>query len=383
MASLTAELDRTAGPEPEVSLLDLLLLLIRRRRAIAGVGLTAAGLTAVAMLVWPPTYMAEAVILPPQQEQSSQALLMGSIPALGGLAGLGAASAFLRNPAELYIGILRSRTVADSLIRKFRLRDVYGRDSLTAARKALERHADITTGRDSLIRIRVEDHDPARAAQLANAFVDELQARNSTLALTTASQRRLFFERQLAGAKDALAQAEAALKKVQQASGLVFPQGQSEALIRSMAQLHAEVAAREVQIQSMREYAAAGNPQLQIAEREAAALRDQLTKLERGAPEGLGLPARELPEAGMEYLRKLRDVKYHELLFEILSKQYEAARIDEARQSPMLQVVDPAVVPDRKSWPPRALFTLAAGCLGVIGASVWVLIRARAAGAQR
>ncbi len=386
MESVAAELERTIESEHEVSLLDLLRVLGRRKRMIAGAGLIAAGLTAIAVFLWPPTYTAEAVILPPQPEQSSQAMMMGSVAGLGnlgGLAGLGAASALLRNPAELYIGILKSRTIAESLIAKFRLHEVYGRSSLTDTRKALERHTNISAGRDSLIRIRVDDRDRTRAAQLANAYVDELQSRNSGLALTSASQRRLFFERQLAEEKNALADAEVALKKVQQGSGLVFPQGQSEALIRSIAQLRAEIAGREVQLQGMRAYAAPGNPQLQMVEREAAALRGQLDKLERGAPEGSAVPARNLPEAGLEYVRKLRDVKYHELLFEILSRQYEAARIDEARMAPLVQVVDPAVVPDKKSWPPRTLFTLAAGCLGALGACVFVLVKQRTAGVAR
>jgi uncharacterized protein involved in exopolysaccharide biosynthesis len=386
MASVTTDFDRTAETEPEISLLDLLRVLGRRKRIIAGAGLIAAGLTAVAAFLWPPTYTAEAVILPPQPEQSSQAMMMGSFAGLGnlgGLAGLGAASALLRNPAELYIGILKSRTVAESLIAKFRLPDVYGKGSLTGTRKALERHTTITAGRDSLIRIRVDDRDRTRAAELANAYVDELQSRNSGLALTSASQRRLFFERQLAEEKNALADAEVALKKAQQGSGLVFPQGQSEALIRSIAQLRAEIAGREVQLQSMRAYAAPGNPQLQMVERETTAFREQLDKLERGAPEGLAVPARKLPEASLDYVRKLREVKYHELLFEILSRQYEAARIDEVRMAPLVQVVDAAVVPDRKSWPPRTLFTVAAGCLGALGACVVVLVRQRPAGAHR
>ncbi|MGE5645919.1 MAG: Wzz/FepE/Etk N-terminal domain-containing protein [Acidobacteriota bacterium] len=364
--------------EPEISLLEVLHVLARHRRLIAAAALLAAGLAGIAVFFWPPSYTAEAVILPPQPEQSSQAMMMGSLAGLGnlgGLAGVGAASGFLRNPAELYIGILKSRTVADSLIARFRLAGVYGTSGLTGSRRALERHTSISAGRDSLIRIRVDDHDRARAAQLANAYVDELQRRNSGLALTLASRRRVFFEQQLAGEKNALADAEVALKKVQQASGLVLPEGQSEALIRSIAQLRAEIAGREVQLQGMSAYAAPGNPQLRMVQREVDALRAQLNKLEGGAPDGLAVPARSLPALGLEYVRKLRDVKYHEVLFEILSKQYEAARIDEVRMAPLVQVVDQAVVPDRKSWPPRGLFTLAAGCLGALAACAWVLVK--------
>jgi tyrosine-protein kinase Etk/Wzc len=363
--------------EAEISLLDLLGVLGRRKRLIGAVTVLAMGVTAAAVLLIPPSYTAEAVILPPQPEQSSQAMMLGSLAGLGGLSGLagGASSGLWRNPVDLYIGVLKSRTIADSLIAKYRLGEVYGRPSLSDARKALARHTEISTGKDSLIRIQVDDHDRTRAAALANAYVDELHGQNSRLALTSASQRRLFFEQQLAQEKNSLADAEVASRNAQQGSGLVLPQGQGEALIRSIAQLRAEIAGRQVQLQSMQAYAAAGNPQLQMLAREIAALRGELAKLDSGASEGMAVPARKLPEAGLEFVRRLRDVKYHEALFEILSRQYEAARIDEAKLAPLVQVIDAAVVPDRKSWPPRTLFTLGAGCLAALAACAFVLVR--------
>jgi uncharacterized protein involved in exopolysaccharide biosynthesis len=369
--------ERVALAEPEIPLLDLAGVLAGRKRLIAAAALLCAALTAVVVFVMAPTYTAEAVILPPQAEQSSQAMWMGSLAGLGGLGAAASGAGLLRNPAELYIGVLKSRTIADALIATFRLEQVYGRRSLTDTRKELERRTSITTGRDSLIRIRVDDHDRARAAAIANAYADELHGQNSRLALTSAAQRRLFFERQLAGEKTALADAEIALKKTQQANGLIFPPGQSEALIRSIAQLKAEIAAREVQRESMRTYATGDNPQVQMVERELAAMREQAHALEAGkTPAGsMAVTARGLPEASLDYIRRLRDLKYHETLFEILAKQYEAARIDEARLAPVLQVVDSAVIPDKKSWPPRALLIFAAGCLGALAAGTFVLVQ--------
>jgi tyrosine-protein kinase Etk/Wzc len=372
--------ERVALAEPEIPLLDLAGVLAGRKSLIAAAAVLCAALTAVVVFVMPPTYTAEAVILPPQAEQSSQAMWMGSLAGLGGLGGLGAAASgagLLRNPAELYIGVLKSRTIADALIATFRLEQVYGRRSLTDTRKELERRTSITTGRDSLIRIRVDDHDRARAAAIANAYADELHGQNSRLALTSAAQRRLFFERQLAGEKNALADAEIALKKTQQANGLIFPPGQSEALIRSIGQLRAEIAAREVQLESMRTYATGGNPQVQLVERELAALREQARALEAGKTQAgsMAVTTRGLPQASLDYIRRLRDLKYHETLFEILAKQYEAARIDEARLAPVLQVVDFAVIPDKKSWPPRKLLIFAAGCLGALAAGAFVLVQ--------
>jgi len=372
--------ERVALAEPEIPLLDLAGVLAGRKGLIAAAALLCAALTAVVVFVMPPTYTAEAVILPPQAEQSAQAMWMGPLAGLGGLGGLGAAASgagLLRNPAELYIGVLKSRTIADALITTFRLEQVYGRRSLTDTRKELERRTSITTGRDSLIRIRVDDHDRARAAAIANAYADELHSQNSRLALTSAAQRRLFFERQLAGEKNALADAEIAFKNTQQANGLIFPPGQSEALIRSIAQLKAEIAAREVQLESMRTYATGGNPQVQLVERELAALREQARALEAGKTQAgsMAVTTRGLPQASLDYIRRLRDLKYHETLFEILAKQYEAARIDEARLAPVLQVVDSAVIPDKKSWPPRRLLIFAAGCLGALAAGTFVLVQ--------
>jgi len=365
--------------EPEVSLLDALAVLVRRRRLIAGLTLAAMALTAAVVFLMPPSYTAEAVILPPVPDQSSQAMMMGPLTGLGGLAGgsFGLSAGLFRNPAELYVGVLKGRTIADSLIARFHLQQTYGTLSQTATRKHLARHTDIGVGKDSLIRIRVDDHDRTLAAGIANAYVDELHKRTSNLAISSASQRRLFFQQQLAAEKDALADAEIALKNTQQSSGLLFPTGQSEAAIRSIAQLRAEIAAREVQRESMRAYATDDHPQVRLLEREIAALRAQLERLDSGNGErgALGLPATKLPGAGLAYVRKLRDLKYHEALFEILAKQYEAARIDEAKLAPVIQVIDSAVVPDTKSWPPRALFILGSGCLALLCACVFVLVR--------
>jgi uncharacterized protein involved in exopolysaccharide biosynthesis len=360
-----------------VSLLDISAALGRRKRMIACATSVAMLLSAGVALLIPPAYTAEAVILPPQPEQSSQLLMMGSPASLAGMGGLGStlAGGLLRNPAELYIGILKSRTIADALIARFRLQQVYRSNSQTGARKALARHTDIETGKDYLITIRVEDHDRARASAIANAYVDELHHQNSRLALTSAAQRRLFFEQQLVGEKNALADAEIAVKKMQQSSGLVFPSGQSEALLRSIASIQAQIAAREVQLQGMRMYATPGNAQLQVLETTLAGLRQQLRQLEAGSGDELVVPARKMPETGLEYLRKMRDFHYHETLFELLAKQYEAARIDEAKEAPLIQVVDSAVAPDRKSWPPRTLIVLAGGLLALAGTSFFVLLQ--------
>lgn len=363
------------GALPEISLTSVFEGLVRRKRFIAGVTLLGVAASALVAFLLPPSCTAEAIILPPEKEQSSLQQFLSpfaGLGAMGGAAGLG-----FRNPADLYVGILNSRTIADALIARFHLQQVYDRKTLVDTRKRLAQYVDIEAGRDTLIHISVEDRDPKRAADLANAFVDELHAQNSTVALTSAAQRRLFFQRQLASEKDALAQAEIALKKSQEVSGLMYPPGQAASLIQSDALVNAEIASREVVLQTLRTYATEVNPQVLMIQQQIAALRSQQNKLKTGSGTGstLQVPSRRLPEAALEQIRRVRDLKYHETMFELLSKLYESARIDEARQAQVIQVIDRAIPPDKRSWPPRALLIMVGGLIALFGAVLFALVQ--------
>jgi uncharacterized protein involved in exopolysaccharide biosynthesis len=368
----------------DVSLVELFGLLYRRKVQLLRVcGITAL-VVGVGVFLWPVSYTAEAVILTPQQAQSSLSSFLGPLAGLApaaGMSGLGLLSGLsLRNPADLYVGVLESRTVADVLITKFDLKTVYHVVDYTRARKRLERNTKIETGKDSLIRIRVDDHNAARAAKLANAYVDELSHSNSRLALTEAGQRRLFYEDQLAKEKEPLAEAEVVLRNTQQSTGLVAPGGQAEALLRIGAQLHAEILGRETQLAAMKTFAADDNPRLQIVKRELSVLQKQLNELERGDYKAgtLELPTGQLPEASLKYLRAVRELKYHETLFEVLSKLYEASRLDEAKSATPIQVIDRAVTPERKSWPPRAVLILVAVVMALLTSAFWIVFREQA-----
>jgi uncharacterized protein involved in exopolysaccharide biosynthesis len=243
------------------------------------------------------------------------------------------------------------------------------------ARKHLARRTSIKAGKDTLIHIKIDDRNPARAAQLANAYVEELSLRNTTVALTEASQRRLFFEQQVAKEKELLAKAEDALRETQQFTGLVEPGSQAGALIRSTSQLNAEILSREAELAGMHAFLADDNPRFQMVNRQLAALKSELAKLESGehiagTPE---VPVGKLPQAALAYLRKYREVKYHESLYEVLAKQYEAARLDEAKAAPLIQIIDAAVVSEKKSWPPRTIIVLISVLLCAVLASFWIL----------
>src|ERR1035437_5161788 len=345
----------TAGrdtKDDEISLLDLLIVLAERKRIIFRVTAVFAILAIIVSLVLPKRYTATVTLLPPQQNSSMGAALASQLGNLGGMAALAGGSLGLKTPNDMFVGMLKSRTVEDAMVQHFGLMQEYDRKYLSDARKTFESRATIDgSGKDGLIHISVEDRDPQRAAELANGYVNRFRIQSQHLAITEASQRRLFFEQQLEQAKDNLAIAEEALKQTEQKTGLIQLDSQARALIESAASLRAQVAAKEVQIQGIRTYATGENAQLVEAQQELDSMRAQLAKLggsEDSASGGLIVPKGQVPAAGLEYVRKLRDVKYNETIFDILARQFEAAKLDEAKQGGLIQVVDPAVTPDRR-----------------------------------
>jgi tyrosine-protein kinase Etk/Wzc len=346
--------------EGKNGLLDLLLVLAARKWSILGVTLLGGTIAVIALLVRPPTYTATSVIIPPQQQQSSAAAILGQLGAAAAMS----RTDLLRTPADLYIGILKSRSIADNLVARFGLSRLYRARTLVDARKNLEDQVRFQTAKDGLIRIIVEDRDPKRAAVIANGYVDELQRLNSRLALTDSAQRRLFFERQMEAEKDELSRAETNLKTLQEKSGLLHVASQTEAMIRSIAQIEAEISGRRVILQRLKAGATEQNSEVVRMEAELKALAAELSRLEasgaRSRPGNPVIPTSNIPAAGLEYLRRLRELKYHETLLELLGKQYEVAKIDEARQAPLIQVVDLAVPPDKRSGPSRKILVLLA-----------------------
>lgn len=366
------EMQPEYGGEEELGVLDLLIILAKRKGLIIGLTLLGAAIAAVIAFIVPPTYTATSVIMPPSQQTSSAAALLGQ---LGGLAGVASQSLGIKNPSDPYVGILSSRTVADELIAQFKLQQTYRKKTLTETRKKLAKRSSFNSAKYSLIQISVEDRDPERAAEMANAYVNRLQVQNSRLAVTEASQRRLFFERELEREKNNLAEAESAFQKMQEQKGIFQVSSQVEAVIRSMAQMRAEVAAREVNLQRLKAGATTQNPEVLRQEIELKALRSQLQELESSSSKRSQgdplMPTTMVPEAGLEYTRRLREVKYRETLYELLAKQYEAARIDEAKEAPIIQIVDRAVIPDKKSAPKRSVYVI----LGILfGSAVGVIM---------
>jgi tyrosine-protein kinase Etk/Wzc len=349
----------------EINLLDLLIVLLKRKRLILGITFISALITAIVSLIMPPVYRAETSLLPPQP--SSSMALQALSQLAGGAAGIGAEVLGIKTPADLYAGLLKSNTVLDRIIDRFKLMELYKCKYRTDARKRLLDNIQVSVDKKSnIITISVEDKDPVRAAQMANAFVEELKALTKGLAITEASQRRLFFEEQLKDTKLALIKAEEDLKKFQEKTGAIKVEEQAKAVIEGIATLRAQIAAKEVEIKVMKTYSTPYNPDLQRAEEALRAMKAELQKLE--AKEGKNpdplMPTGRMPEVGMEYLRKLRELKFNETLYELLLKGYETARLDEARDAVVIQVVDKPIPPDKRAKPKRTLMVLVATFTG-------------------
>jgi uncharacterized protein involved in exopolysaccharide biosynthesis len=348
----------------EVSLLNLLITLAERKRIVFWVTSGFAILAIIISLLLPKSYTATVTLLPPQQNSSmSNALAAQLGTSFGSMAALaGAAGVNIKNPNDMYVAMLKSRTVEDAMVQQFGLMKEYKKKYPSDARKAFEQHALVDgSGKDGLIRISMEDRDPVHAADIANGYVEQFRTLTQHLAITEASQRRLFFEKQLEQAKNNLADSEEAMKRTEQSTGLIQLDSQARALIEAAASLRAQIMGKEVQIQSMQTYASSGNAELMQAQQELESLRSQLAQLGGSGDVSGGeiiVPKGRVTEAGLEYERKLRDVKYYETIFTIIARQFEMAKLDEAKQGALIQVVDAAIPPDRRSFPKRTIIVL-------------------------
>jgi tyrosine-protein kinase Etk/Wzc len=361
---------RSAAEGDEVSLLDLLIVVAERKRIVIRVTSAFAIVAIVVTLLLPVRYTATVTLLPPQEGSSMGAALASQLGNLGGVAALAGGGLGIKNPNDRYVAMLQSRTVEDAMVKRFDLVQEYHKKLVSDAAKEFEGHTTVDgSSKDGLIHLTVEDHDANRAAELANGYVDQFRDLSQHLAISEASQRRLFFQQELEQAKNNLANAEQALAQIEQTTGVIQPDSQARALIESAAALRAQITAREVQIQGMQTYATGENSELIQAQQELAGLRAQLAKL-GGSEDTSGsefmIPKGLVPKAGMEYVRGLRDVKYYETIFDILARQFEVAKLDEAKEGALIQVVDPAVAPDRRSFPKRGLIVIGATVVGFV-----------------
>jgi uncharacterized protein involved in exopolysaccharide biosynthesis len=335
------------------SLLPLLRVAAKRRRLVWITALSIVLVASTAALLLPNYYKAIAVILPPSQSSASGASMMAQLGNLGAMASLGGGALGIKNPNDMQVALLKSRSVEDAMAERFHLQALYHRKYLSTARKHWEHMTSVENGlKDGLIKLSVTDRDPRRAADLANGWVDEYRQLTARLATTEASQRRLFFERELGLAHADLVRAEEEMKQTEQRTGVIEIEGQARARIASAAVMRGQIAAKEVEIRAMREFAADQNPDLERAEQELTGMEAQLSAMDVDSDRGTGdlvAPRGKVTQAGLDSMRALREVKYRETIQELLTRQYEGARIDEARQGSLVQIIDIATIPDRPS----------------------------------
>jgi tyrosine-protein kinase Etk/Wzc len=330
--------------EDEISLLDLLQVIVDNLRLLL-LGPLACGLVALGIsFVIPSTYTAKTQFLPPQQQQTAAASMLASLGALGGFAG---AATGIKSPADQYISFLKSVSLQDTLIERFKLFDRYDTKLKSETRHELTSNVRIVSGKDGLIALEVDDKDSQFAADLANAHVEELRNLLGRLALTESQQRRMFFEKQLQITRDSLAKAELSLKSSGINSSVL--KSSPASAVETVARIKAGISVQEVKIGSMRNYLTENAPEFKQALNELASLKSQLEKAEVEEPVSKGLS---------NYVARYREFKYQEAMFELFAKQFELAKVDESREGATIQVLDVAQPPERKTKPKKALIAV-------------------------
>lgn len=364
-----------------VSLVELLTWIGERKRTIGLVTAAAAALSLGAALLATPIFTARTTLLPPNsQQQGASAAVLAALGPLGGLAG-GMAP---KSPDELYVALLKSDTVLRALDERFKLKERYRATNFEALRKVMPSKVRVASDKKSgVISVEVDDEDAKFAAELANAHTVEVTKLLGRLAVSDAQLRRAFFEQQLKETKENLIKAERDMQRVQEKSGVIVLDKQAEALIGGAATLRAQIAEREVQLKVLRGSATEQNPDVQRLTAELRALRAELARMEstQGGQPGsaVDLPVGRIPEAAIDYVRARRELKLQETLLEGMVRQYEMAKLDEAKEGPVLQQVDVALPPDYKSKPSRALIVIGATFAALLASLAWAIVRGYAA----
>lgn len=344
--------------EDEISLLDLAIALGEEKKTLFAIPVLTTTLAIVVSLLMTPIFSAKTVMLPPQQQQSGAASALASLGALAGLAG-GAAG--IKSPDEMYIAFMQSETLQNELIKKYDLQERYKAKTLVDTRNAMKGIVKIAADKKSgLITIEANDKDPEFAARLANAHVEELRSLMGKLAVTDAQQRRVFFEQAIVKTQNELAEAEANFRAAKEKSGMQVTAVIAETSVRAGAEMRAQIAAKEVQLAAMSNFATSQNPDIQRLAGELSALRSQLKKLEQGS----GFDDKSSPVQQLA-VKAYRDIKAREAMMGVLVAQYESARVDEAKEGPLIQQVDIASTPERRSSPKRAIIVLASAFAGL------------------
>uniref|UniRef100_C6E0L9 Lipopolysaccharide biosynthesis protein n=1 Tax=Geobacter sp. (strain M21) TaxID=443144 RepID=C6E0L9_GEOSM len=352
-------------------MLDLLLVLAKNWKMIVGVPFVVAVITGICTLFMPNIYTAKVMILPGDNSSGVMSTMLAQMGGLAGLAGgLGGTT-----KADLYVTMLKSETLKDPLIDRFKLMELYETKFRANAYKAMDGNAAISTGKkDGIITIAISDKDPKLAAAIANAYVNELGKMAAKLDMAGAGMSRVFLEERLTKAKVDLAAAEETLKSFQTKNKVVAVTDQAKATLVGAAQLRAQLVAQEVQMATMRQQFTDESHELKSIKATIVSLRGQIARLEGSGSTGSMPGVGAMPQLEQEYIRLMREFKVQETLVELLTKQYEMTKLNEAKDVVPFQILQLAKVPELKSKPKRSSIVIiaafASGFLMVLTAFV-------------
>ena len=362
--------------DDDIDLREYWKALAARKRLVGLVVGVCFSASVVVSLLLPKTYASTASVLPPQDDSTLAPTLLSQLPS--SLTGIASGLLGTSSTSDTWVGILGSQTVRDEIIRRFNLREVYGDDYIEDVRTDLGKAVTIDETKEGIVTVTVEDRDPKRAADMANAFIEELDRVNKKVATTSGGRIRVFVKRRLEETEKDLAGAEEEIKAFQEKNGAVRLDDQSKAIIDTIGAVKGQLMAKEVELQTLLSYATPNNPNVQVLSASVSELKGQLRDLEQGKRvkgKSIFIPTDKFPDLTLQYARLLRDAKVQETLFELLTQQYEMARIQEAKDSPTVQVLDTAKPAEKKARPKRTLIVAVSTLLSLIlaaGAALFI-----------
>jgi capsule polysaccharide export protein KpsE/RkpR len=380
------EIDFDSFEERWITRLRLLWSKRKLLGRVAAIGLVCG---AVIALLLRSEYQSSVQLMPPDGQSGSGMAMLAALTAKtgGAISGLAGDLLGVKGSGDLFVGMLRTRTVEDRLIQKFDLRKAYRVKLEEDARKDLEKNTGINADRKSgIISITVTDRNPQRAAALAQAYVDELDALVAQVSVSSARRERMFLEERLKTVKIDLDQASQDLSQFSSKNGTIDLKEQGRAMVEGAAKLQGELIAAESELKGLMQIYAPNNVRVRSVQARVSELRSDLDKI-GGSPDvanaaddakSAGYPSiRQLPILAVTYADLYRRTKVQEAVYETLTQEYELAKVQEAKETPSVRILDEPVVPERKSFPPRTLITLACGLLAFCGGVLLVLARSK------
>jgi capsule polysaccharide export protein KpsE/RkpR len=380
--------------QPLITPMETAWLLWENRRRVFRVCLTGLIIFTLIAFTIPKKYKSTARLMPPDFNTST--LMSLALPVLGsqgstggGMGGgsvMGLASQLLgmNSSGNLFIGVLRSRTIEDEIIRQFDLQKLYSKRYIEDTRTELEGNTDIQIDKKSgILSISVEDKSPDRARSMAQAYVQELGKVLTAENSSAAHRERMFIENRLAEVKDDLDKSSKEFSQFSSQNSTINLPEQAKAMVGAAAQMQGQFITAQAELRGLEQIYTDNNIRVRQAKARVAELQDQINKFagkgvdpsrDTSLAAGELYPSmRQLPLLGVKYLDLYRQSKIDETVYELLTKQYEVAKIQEARENPTVQVLDRPVVPEKKSFPHRLWIMLAGLLLSFLAVTAWIL----------